>query len=556
MNDNKLLRTFGLGLAMLSLVACGGQGESVSSKEESSPESYEESLESSGPYIDPDLFAVTVLMPDGSPATGVKVQWCNKSACFMPIGVDENGVAVNEDLTNAQYYVHLLSLPEGYTYNPNIYTPNESNKHIEIRLEAIAQMKLENKLDEPGKYNRYMMESDKAYEITLSGDGKFDYLGFNAKEPGIYEIESWAVDNLAVNPTDPVFAYYGGERNFIPSAPYEEVEDGGIGKNFKYTFEMGEDCFRHDGEGNPERNGDGSYIAGVSHTYAISGTATAYPSTFTVKITRVGDYEEPVISVETVEVESNLSKAADPQAGTIFDRGKLLEGEETAYYDEANDVYRLNNESGAIIYARITKSCEFFEKPISKFAEEGSNPFLFNGGTEDYSLFVSTYASFCNVDGTYPVNAELKGFFDKFQANAGYFLPGGWVASQATGYQKGNEWLFACGYYVKAEGSEARPYVIEEEGIATCKVEAGGKAYFKLKLDGCEKALIESTNAYAALTMNNGDVYEKDDHSGFSATIDLEGGYIYFSLSFSDGHAGNIGFTVEGLTAEDIAIGE
>ena len=84
--------------------------------------------------IDVDGLKVTVLMPDGTPAKNVQVQWCEK-VCKLPVKVDDNGVAILTDYDKGvDYNVHVLKTPEGYGYNPFEVIQNDQNKISTIKL--------------------------------------------------------------------------------------------------------------------------------------------------------------------------------------------------------------------------------------------------------------------------------------------------------------------------------------------------------------------------------------------------------------------------------------
>ncbi|MCQ2742436.1 MAG: hypothetical protein MJ239_03965 [Bacilli bacterium] len=252
---------FYIGASALLLISCGGGSSSASSN--SNPQSIPTSEESQVSSLDPSFYSATVMFPDGTPVSGVDVMWCTSSQCFMPIRTDENGTSVNEAIGDNQYYVHISRIPEGYTYNPNIYTPNEEDRHVDIFLEPLSIATLEKEGLPAGSDNRYIYESDKAYEVTLEEEGDIIFFGFNAEASGKYEIESWAVDKQSTNPTNPKFLYYGDDPTAIPTSPIEEKDDGGIGDNFKYALNA---------------------LEGKSYTFAIIGSATRYPATFTVKV--------------------------------------------------------------------------------------------------------------------------------------------------------------------------------------------------------------------------------------------------------------------------------
>ncbi len=74
-----------------------------------------------------------------------------------------------------------------------------------------------------------------------------------------------------------------------------------------------------------------------------------------------------------------------------------------------------------------------------------------NGG--EIPLRMQGYAAFTNSDGVYAVTEELRHFLQGFSVSQRYFADGqGWVETNPTikvDATEEDQWLFACGYYVK-----------------------------------------------------------------------------------------------------------
>ncbi len=63
-------------------------------------------------------YVVKVVYPDNKPVTsGVSVQWCTGNNCFLPVAVNNQGLAEIE-LENGDYYIHIRThlLIEYYKY--------------------------------------------------------------------------------------------------------------------------------------------------------------------------------------------------------------------------------------------------------------------------------------------------------------------------------------------------------------------------------------------------------------------------------------------------------
>lgn len=76
-----------------------------------------------------------------------------------------------------------------------------------------------------------------------------------------------------------------------------------------------------------------------------------------------------------------------------------------------------------------------------------------HGGLIAVPKYLCGYASYTNSDGVYAVTEEIRDFLQGFSITQRYFADGqGWVESNPTvkvDAKESDQWLFACGYYVK-----------------------------------------------------------------------------------------------------------
>lgn len=203
----------------LALVSCGN-------KTDNKPDNQEED--------DDTRYKAIVLYPDGSPVTNTKVQWCAGTVCKTPVKVDDKGVAAIEmEDTDEGYYIHIMegAMPEGYTYNPNIYTTDASNKKITIQL-----LKLETASSGDGKLDTPYQVGEGAYNINVPSKGEYPFYAFTASTAGTYVIESLAVDKLATTVIDAVLLTYTSSE-FLNKGR-EVIDAGGVGKNFKHEVTL------------------------------------------------------------------------------------------------------------------------------------------------------------------------------------------------------------------------------------------------------------------------------------------------------------------------------
>lgn len=179
-----------------------------------------------------DSYTVKVCYPDGSGAADVAVQWCTIENCFLPQYTDGEGVAKYASLADGEYFVHIDEIPEGYTYNPNIYTTTPDNKSIVVELISLSSF-----TGGDGSMANPYVSSKGTYVLNISatGNNAAVFISFTPETSGSYTIESLATDKLAANPMDPIIFDFGCDGATSPSA---QGNDGGAGENFAYTVDL------------------------------------------------------------------------------------------------------------------------------------------------------------------------------------------------------------------------------------------------------------------------------------------------------------------------------
>lgn len=205
-------------------------------------------------------YLVRVLYPNNSPVTDkVRVQWCTDATCYTPVKVNSQGYAesaLNDDL----YYIHIERIPDGYTYDPNIYTATADSKYVEIKLVELCTFKNgTGSQDAP-----YEMETG-AYNVLFETEGNagMKYFSFTATESGTYNLKSLATDKFALNPTDPYLGFLGTSDNLRDMDISGNIKDV---VNFDYTFVA---------------------EAGVTYKFIIQvSSATKFPTDFNIQITK------------------------------------------------------------------------------------------------------------------------------------------------------------------------------------------------------------------------------------------------------------------------------
>ena len=210
---------------------------------------------------DPNSYSVQVVYPNGTPVNkGVTVQWCTGDTCLLPVQVNELGTAYNE-LEDANYYIHIDSLPKGYTYDPNAYTTNKNSKKVVINLVELKTTTGEGTPSNP------IVVSEGAFTVTYEGAGQANmkYYTFTPSVSGTYSIKSLAMDKLAMNAIDPYIGFLGTETDMSKIDISGNV-DSKVNINFVHTF---------------------TAEANVTYTFIVFvSSATRFPASFDILISK------------------------------------------------------------------------------------------------------------------------------------------------------------------------------------------------------------------------------------------------------------------------------
>ncbi len=116
---------------MIEALLAGDESAAGELPGESSEESEEEQVAARVETNNDSLYRVIVIDEDGSPVSGVTVQFCSETACMMG-ETDETGTAIFEE-PMGHYTVHILKAPEGYIVDEAEY-PLEAFADLTIYL--------------------------------------------------------------------------------------------------------------------------------------------------------------------------------------------------------------------------------------------------------------------------------------------------------------------------------------------------------------------------------------------------------------------------------------
>ncbi len=353
--------------------------------------------------IDENPFTVTLTV-DGeiyipSEEQEIAVRWNDGFALHeAPIGSD--GVARVGGL-DGDYRVSLTAIPDGYGYNPNMYTATNDKRNIEIELYRIVETKGQG-FD---LYNGIPLRYTGVYCMEITGPDQEVHYEFGPKESGTYAVESWT--DVGENNINPYVNYYGANPFFKQFL--RRVDDGGqaqgsYSKNFRLVVEIAD-----------ENIGDGGAAA---FSFGLKATAKngEYPVKVYFAITLNGDFFLPEIDSELMIPQEPLEHQQDYDANqyefvgaefvqtvngntaNVFDSKNYKlwpesEGGDNYYhlYDETK--YSATQGYGPILYAKISSPTRFMENPFTTLEYAGNKALTLENGTQNYKLFIEGYAA-------------------------------------------------------------------------------------------------------------------------------------------------------------------
>jgi len=411
-------------------------------------------------------FTVSLICEDEPfvPTNGMTAVWTatDGSGMSAPAEFDEKGIATAQSGLDGDYSVTLASLPDGYSYNPNIYTVNNERRHATIELYKI----LPTKGDGTDLYTHVMRFGQLgAYRITIEEQGQVIFCQYEPRGAGVFAIET--IVDAAANDINPRMDIYIGTTQFKPSKPNYSLNDGGVSsvytKNVKYEVGLSDDMHNN------------VYAFGLKCDSNIG-----YPVDIDILVTKNGEFESgPQEKFELVEPdESFYDKDGNPKtapegkgtfkyAYTLVGGRKILDGTKVTRGDDGFYYYTKDNGITVPLYAKIKSGNELvdFQTELVNLAFGGKNYIYIIRGydalekslkgdlAENQALLErlkgsKTYYDCCNKDGAYPVNDQLKDFLKAYSVNGRFFFDGwGWAENMGYDSNDDDQWLYGCGYY-------------------------------------------------------------------------------------------------------------
>ena len=384
------------------------------------------------------------------PEEEISVIWMDDYSQYSQV-IDAEGYAKIK--LDGDFNVILSKTPEGYTYNPNIYTASNDDPIIEIELIKISKV---SKGKGTGLYSEYELKSDGAFRCSIKNNTNKVYYEYQPKSAGYYVVESLvSIYEDVINPKVDIYVGTFAAKYFSETLDTGGAyKKGGYTKNFKWVIRLSQ-----------------AELQNV-YTFAIGAESKTgvYPINVDFRISYEGEYyPEATVSTLMVAEEANFKTPefskneyvfmnSDHGTGSYYGAASngtgLLNASDYKYNEETgywHRYYKDTNTFGPILCAKITKPCAYYEEALSMIESHGNKNLTVSNGTENYKQFVEIeYAAACNSDGVCYVTMELMEFLQKFSVSQRLFFDGnGFVESTGVYAIEQDQWLFACGYYVE-----------------------------------------------------------------------------------------------------------
>ncbi len=386
---------------------------------------------------DGDAFTVTVMfggsvyIPEkvADDSKALKVRFTDGKN-YHTVNVAANGTASIKGL-DGDYTVTLLNLPDGYTYNPNIYKISNDDKNITVELLKLAKTTGSG----ASSYQPIKITKTGVYRADIKREGQVIYFEFIPQRAGSYCVE--ALMDISAEMFNPMIDIYrggsAGYNQFIERRDGGGIE-GSYTKNFKYTIDVDKEFL-----------GNG-YVFGIY----VEGKDAVYPTFVDFEVSYTGFYEYDWILSNFVEVafipnfkrpdgtedynkfsewltdyrsyldqslniygSSNYVDSAIRIDGKrVFDQSYYKLNPDDGYYHAYDEVkYAEYGGWGPILFAEITSENMFLADPDreTSFAGveyNGNKALTVSSGTENYKLFIEGYSQLIISHGLPPNDSK------------------------------------------------------------------------------------------------------------------------------------------------------
>lgn len=437
---------------------------------------------------DEDVFTVQLInnkgekLPANPEYAKINAIWTNvesSNGAYVTAAFDKTGKATVKGL-DGDYTVTLSSLPDDYTYNPNIYIATSNNPHVEI-----VMYKLLNISDPKCTGSNWLSDVCElgdgigAYRAVLTEENFESGIRFRFQPnyQGTYSVTSMI--DTTVNKVNPYLDFHSGNAGgFINPTPRATQDGGGAENTYTKNF-----CYKISLD---------SRTVGAPYFFRIYATTldkNVFPVTVDFILDRDGEVEtvNKYQHTEVVAKHDFNAAAADAFAGTdgktfkyyadYLDNNGVLDGQYVEYLESegyyyitktkvrniATGNYDLKNLDTPIrLYASINRN-EISDEGFTggnvklgwiegKEADYGADSTVTDENEKnktryyDYGNFVTAYSSHA-PNGYYPVTKELQIFIQRFSITQRYFNDGNGYAEGTYQSTESNQWLYACGFF-------------------------------------------------------------------------------------------------------------
>lgn len=169
--------------------------------------------------------------------TQLEAQWtdCETNQKFYSCFNSEGVASIN--LVEGHYSVTLATLPNGFTYNPNIYQAKDN--HTDVFIDLYQLTPTHGTGEDP--YNEVIVISKPgAYRLTLNDPSQEIWLRVVPTMTGNYSIES--IVDVTANKINPVLYAYQGSIAYVHYASEKMIDGGGaestFTKNFRWELQL------------------------------------------------------------------------------------------------------------------------------------------------------------------------------------------------------------------------------------------------------------------------------------------------------------------------------
>ena len=385
---------------------------------------------------------------------------------FQTAALDENGDA-RIRMTNGEYRVTLSNLPDGYTYNPNLYLTTSNNPEITIEMYPIIQSPNSGLVDfyedviSIRQEGAYRVTIDQRYAVKEGVHFQFHI----PKDGGVYSVQSMV--DVMQNTINPVAEIYTGSAQF---KTWSYTCDGGVEfENGSYTKN-----FYFEGKATEDQGG----FAIIPFKVRATTVDNTFPVTVDFYVSRKADNPSTHKDAELIYAKECPNEKAPEGVGRWVgaetkENGQNVFNSKNYVYNEEDGFYHVGTKDGPYLYVELSTTPNRFlpdyvdmsgtPHPVSFVTIEHIAPVAFlrvaeldhetgerTGRLIHYKPMIEEqYALACNSEGRCLVTEELKWFLQELSESQAYFNDGYGHIEQTLKISalEDDQWLFACGYY-------------------------------------------------------------------------------------------------------------